>query len=145
MERFNLLVPTYTPHQRKAFMDELKRSEACHGSSYSLVEAQPGVFQLSLLPTAPRTGEYPRVYMDLKDFGSLYTAPSNKLNEAVQIKFGVYQDLVGQLWIDGSWLKDYGDYKAYQRNSRVGAAQTAFPTAKIHASPYSVHGWKLVG
>jgi hypothetical protein len=145
MERFNLLVPTHTPHQRMAFLNELERSEACHGSSYSLVEAQPGVFQLSLLPTAPRAGGFPRVYMDLIDFGHLYTAPSNKLKEAEQTKFGVYQDLDGQLWIDGSWLKDYGDYQANQRNSRVEAAQTAFPTALLHNSPYACHDWKLIG
>lgn len=82
---------------------------------------------------------------NLKSLQSFFKAPSNELNKSVEINFGVYQGSDRQLWIDGSWLKDYGDYKADQRNFRVEAAKTAFPTAKLHASPHSVHSWELVG
>jgi hypothetical protein len=113
---FDIKVETCSNAERHAFMEELKRSEDLHGSSYNLVELRPGEFQLLLKQTAPWTGGILCVYMDLYDFAILYKEPIEEpieeSNETVPIQFGVYKDLLGELWIDGSWQKSYGKYKA---------------------------------
>jgi hypothetical protein len=56
----------------EGILNELRRSEDLHGSSYELVEDESGVFELFLKPeAAPQDRSFPNVYMDIRDFCTL--------------------------------------------------------------------------
>jgi hypothetical protein len=77
MGSFDPRITTHTPAARKAFLDELRRSEDLHGSSYGLFGDKSGVFELFLKPEpAPQHQSFLSVYMNMKDFCTLYKKPS---------------------------------------------------------------------
>jgi hypothetical protein len=146
MREYDLTVRATTELERKSFLAEFERSTRVHGGSYDIVEEQ-GVFQLKLRPNAPASGSLPLVYMDIRDWRTLYKEPSSQgvAQQGSTGQFGVYQSPDGDLWIDGSWQNAYGPYQTLDRNARVEAANKAYPNAKIHACPHIMRGWQLVG
>lgn len=160
MPKFDLKIQISTDAARRAFLTELQRSEKLHVNSYKTKQLEPGLFTLHLNKDAPHSGGFPNVFMNIQDFMTTYndsTDSGSTYSKGSQ--FGVYENSDGQLWIDGSWVKGYGEFKVKDRNRRVEfkvkdrnrrveaagqAAGQAFPNAKIHSSPYCLSGWKLL-
>lgn len=137
----NLVTALSTAAEKQSFLDEFRRSTSVHGESYELDE-NDRTFNLKLKPDAPMNGGFPCVYMDIRDWRTRYKDPPS---QASTDQLGVYESRAGDFWIDGSWQKAYGRFQKNDRNARITAAQLAYPTAKIHGSPYHVQGWVLIG
>lgn len=145
MGEFDLVIEARTAAKKQSFLNEFNRSTQLHGESYEVSE-KDGIFNLKLKPGAPVDGGIPCVYMDVCDWRTLWKEPpSQPSTQMPGNQFGIYQSPEGELWIDGSWENAYGSFQKGDRNDRVKKAELAYSTAKIHASPHRVLGWKQIG
>ncbi|OAQ62664.1 hypothetical protein VFPPC_14874 [Pochonia chlamydosporia 170] len=152
----NITVKASTIEDRILFRNILKQSKRKHGNSYNIVERTPEGYRLELAPGATVDNGVPLAYEDIsrwedsqkrKDYPCIKVlrpfkedraprAPPEYPNDVIKDSrgvlvsrhySGVYEDLKGDLWIDGGSEIQYRD----ESKDCVAKAAKENPEAKI--------------